>query len=117
MTCMEAEKLVIPYIYDELSATDLEDFVEHVETCENCMEELEIHYMVNVGLKALEETDGTYDIIGDLKRKLEDSGRTLHRYLVFQIVRYAVGTVMTMSLLAAILVQIRIWHQARFLFF
>ena len=30
MTCMEAEKMVIPYINDQLSVTELEDFIEHV---------------------------------------------------------------------------------------
>ena len=62
MTCMEAEKMVIPYINDQLSVTELEDFIEHIKTCENCREELEIHYMVDVGLKKLDEADGTYDI-------------------------------------------------------
>ena len=36
MTCMEAEKMVIPYINDQLSVTELEDFIEHIKTCENC---------------------------------------------------------------------------------
>ena len=30
MTCMEAEKMVIPYINDQLSVTELEDFIEHL---------------------------------------------------------------------------------------
>ena len=67
MTCVEAEKMVVPYMKDELSPTELEDFLDHIHTCENCREELEIHYMVDVGLKKLDEADGTYDIVGDLK--------------------------------------------------
>ena len=39
MTCMEAEKMVIPYINDQLSVTELEDFIEHIKTRENCREE------------------------------------------------------------------------------
>lgn len=81
MTCMEAEKMVIPYINDQLSVTELEDFIEHIKTCENCREELEIHYMVDVGLKKLDEADGTYDIVGDLKRKLESSEAVLRQLL------------------------------------
>ena len=68
MTCVEAEKMVVPYMKDELSPTELEDFLDHIKTCDNCREELEIHYMVDVGLKKLDEADGTYDIVGDLKR-------------------------------------------------
>ena len=92
MTCMEAEKMVIPYINDQLSVTELEDFIEHIKTCENCREELEIHYMVDVGLKKLDEADGTYDIVGDLKRKLESSEAVLRRFFTFQVARYAVST-------------------------
>lgn len=114
MTCMEAEKMVIPYINDKLSVMELEDFIEHIETCENCREELEIHYMVDVGLKKLDEDSGTYDIVGDLKRKLEESASVLRRFLVFQVTRYAVSTLMSMALLVTVLLQLRIWHQAGF---
>lgn len=117
MTCMEAEKMVIPYINDELSVTELEDFMEHIKTCENCREELEIHYMVDVGLKKLDEADGTYDIVGDLKRKLEESAGVLRRFLLFQVTRYAVSTLMFMALLVMALLQVRIWRQTGFLFF
>ena len=91
MTCMEAEKMVIPYINDQLSVTELEDFIEHIKTCENCREELEIHYMVDVGLKKLDEADVT-----------------------FQVARYAVSTLMAMALVVIFLLQLRIWKQAGF---
>ena len=52
MTCMEAEKMVVPYMKDELSPTELEDFLDHIKTCENCREELEIHYMVDAGIRS-----------------------------------------------------------------
>ena len=114
MTCMEAEKMVIPYINDQLSVTELEDFIEHIKTCENCREELEIHYMVDVGLKKLDEADGTYDIVGDLKRKLESSEAVLRRFFTFQVARYAISTLMAMALVVMFLLQLRIWKQAGF---
>ncbi|MBQ7797459.1 MAG: zf-HC2 domain-containing protein, partial [Lachnospiraceae bacterium] len=113
----EAEKMVVSYIHDELTIDELDDFLDHVESCDNCMEELEIHYMVDVGLKKLDEDDATYDIVGDLMRKLESSARELQRFSVFQITKYAVSTLMSMWLLLAVMLQIRIWHQAGFLFF
>ena len=100
MTCTEAEKMVVPYIEDKLSLSELEEFMEHIETCENCREELE-----------------TYDIAGDLKRKLTESRRVLKSLLMFRITRYAVRTLMAMSLIVTVLLQLRIWHQAGFLFF
>lgn len=117
MTCMEAEKMVIPYINDKLSVTELEDFLEHIDSCENCREELEIHYMVDVGLKKLDEADGTYDIVGDLKRRLSESCGIVRRFMTFQVMSYAVSTLMGMALLLTFLLQIRIWNDAGFLFF
>lgn len=115
MTCMEAEKMVIPYINDQLSVTELEDFIEHIKTCENCREELEIHYMVDVGLKKLDEADGTYDIVGDLKRKVAESYRSLRHISMFQITTYAVSTLTGMALIVMILLQLRIWNTFGFL--
>ena len=83
----------------------------------SCREELEIYYMVDVGLKNLDEDNGTYDIAGDLKRKLTESRRVLKSLLMFRITRYAVRTLMAMSLIVTVLLQLRIWHQAGFLFF
>ena len=115
MTCMEAEKMVVPYMKDELSPTELEDFLDHIKTCDNCREELEIHYMVDVGLKNLDEADGTYDIVGDLKRKVAESYRTLRHISIFQITTYAVTTLGGMALVVMILLQLRIWKTMGFL--
>ena len=109
MTCVEAEKMVVPYMKDELSPTELEDFLDHIHTCENCREELEIHYMVDVGLKKLDEADGTYDIVGDLKRKVA------RHISMFQITTYAVSTLTGMALIVMILLQLRIWNTFGFL--
>jgi hypothetical protein len=117
LTCREVEKLIIPYIHDELTVDELDEFLEHVESCDNCMEELEIHYMVDVGLKKLDEDDATYDIVGDLVRKMESSFWEIQRFTAFQIVRYAVTTLSAMALVLSVLLQIRIWHQSGFLFF
>ena len=115
MTCVEAEKMVVPYMKDELSPTELEDFLDHIHTCENCREELEIHYMVDVGLKKLDEADGTYDIVGDLKRKVAESYRSLRNISMFQITTYAVSTLTGMALIVMILLQLRIWNTFGFL--
>ena len=115
MTCVEAEKMVVPYMKDELSPTELEDFLDHIHTCENCREELEIHYMVDVGLKKLDEADGTYDIVGDLKRKVAESYSSLRHISMFQITTYAVSTLTGMALIVMILLQLRIWNTFGFL--
>ena len=38
MNCQEAERLVTPYIHGELGEDQLEEFLEHIEGCENCQD-------------------------------------------------------------------------------
>ncbi len=64
VTCQEAEHLVTPYINDELTGDETEAFLAHIESCRNCQEELEIYFMVDVGLKQLDKGYGTFDIAG-----------------------------------------------------
>ena len=71
--------------------------------------------MVDVGLKKLDEADGTYDIVGDLKRKVAESYRSLRHISMFQIMTYAVSTLTGMALIVMILLQLRIWNTFGFL--
>ena len=59
MICREAETLVIPYINHELTDEKMAEFLEHIENCENCREELEIYYTVAVGIQQLDTDTGT----------------------------------------------------------
>ena len=60
MTCREAQKLVMPYINKEISDEDLAEFLKHIDSCEECREELEIYFTVDVGIRQLEEGTGTW---------------------------------------------------------
>ncbi len=64
MECQEAERLVMPYIQDELPTPVLEEFLEHIQVCPQCQEELEIYFTVAEGLRHLEEETGSYNIAG-----------------------------------------------------
>lgn len=109
MTCQEAERMVTPYINDQLTGDETEAFLEHIETCKNCQEELEIYFMVDVGLKQLDKGYGTFDIAGALERKIEDSYAKVHRMWAFRTLRYAVNTLTVMAVTVIVLLQLRIW--------
>lgn len=55
MTCLEFQGLMIRYINGELSYREKEQFMEHVETCEDCKEELEIYYIILTSMKQMDE--------------------------------------------------------------
>lgn len=109
MTCQEAERLVIPYIRDELAGDELEAFLNHIDECPNCREELEIYFMVDVGLRQLDHDSGTYDIAGDLEHKIEDSYLKVSHMWMFRMLRYAVNTLGVMAVIVVTLLQFRIW--------
>ncbi len=109
MECREAERLVMPYIQDQLSGQELEDFLEHVEGCPGCQEELEIYFTVEVGLKQLEEESGSYNIKGEMEASLEAARQKVRLARLFKIVYYAVDTLTALGIASTILLQLRIW--------
>lgn len=109
MTCQEAEHLVTPYINHTLTDEQLEEFLEHIESCEACREELEIYFIVDVGIRQLDSGTGAYDIKGALETALELSRQRLYKIKLWNMVRYAVNTLCAMSLLVTLFLQMRIW--------
>ena len=57
MDCQEAQALINKYVHNELDLKTLEDFLLHVEQCPDCMEELEVYYIVFQGFRRLDEDD------------------------------------------------------------
>ncbi len=55
MNCKEAEKTIPSFLNDELDGDDLADFLEHIEECPECKEELSIQFLVSEGLEQLEQ--------------------------------------------------------------
>ena len=55
MSCLEAQQQISRFLQKQLSDEQLELFLDHVEYCPECMEELEIHHLIYRALN--EETD------------------------------------------------------------
>ena len=58
MECKQIQKLIELFDEDKLSYKDEQCFVNHMMSCEDCQEELEIYYIIRYGLS--EEKDVTY---------------------------------------------------------
>lgn len=109
MDCQETERLVMPYIQDKLTVQELEGFLEHVETCPDCQEELEIYFTVALGLKQLDEGSGSFNIRQELSAALENSRQKVRFMRTIKIACYAVNTLAGLGLLSTFLLQLRIW--------
>jgi hypothetical protein len=55
MTCSKAQSLITLYIKDKLNLKELEEFIDHVNSCPDCREELEVYYALLTAMKQLDE--------------------------------------------------------------
>jgi tRNA threonylcarbamoyladenosine modification (KEOPS) complex Cgi121 subunit len=74
MTCTKAQSLITPFINDELNTDELEKFIQHIQSCNECMEELEVYYALLTAMKQLDEDRNlSTDFSRELKVKIERS--------------------------------------------
>ena len=69
MTCLEAQSNIMGFIDKKLPDDKVTDFVRHVKYCPNCMEELEIHYTLIVGMR---ELDNNKELSLNFKKDLDE---------------------------------------------
>ena len=55
MNCRIAEGMVNKYINHTLPLNDLEDFLEHIENCSSCYDELATYFIVHKAMQQLDE--------------------------------------------------------------
>jgi len=80
MTCIKAQSMITPFINDKLSLTDLEEFLEHVNSCKNCREELEVYYALLTAMKQLDEDKNlNSNYSEELTEKLKQSSEKIFR--------------------------------------
>ena len=82
LQCIHATKMIPAFILRELSCRELERFMEHMEECENCKEELSIQFLVEVGLNSL-EAGNTFDLQEELNTALEEARKKVKIYRFF----------------------------------
>ncbi len=94
MNCKDAEKMISPFLEDDLDNKDLAQFLEHMESCAECREELTIQFLVLVGMKRLEDGN-TFNLKYELDNMLKDARKKLKAR------RYLVATSIVLELLVA----------------
>lgn len=73
MTCNEAVRMIPDFLNDDLDIDTLEEFLTHLGSCSECMEELTIMALVTDGLSRLEE--GSSFNVGDVLRARIDKAK------------------------------------------
>lgn len=76
MKCMEARRMVTPYVNRTLTDEEMEVFLDHVEHCSDCMEELDIYFTM---YKAMDSLDSGSHQEYNFKKMLQEDIHMAHR--------------------------------------
>ena len=68
--------MISPFLEDDLDNRDLAQFLDHMDTCPECREELTIQFLVLVGMKRLEDGN-TFNLKEELDNMLRDARKKL----------------------------------------
>lgn len=79
MDCKEFEKKIPTFIANELDYKELKLFLEHIELCPDCKEELTIQVLVSEGMARLEE-GSAFDLQVEIDKRMQDAAKRIRRH-------------------------------------
>ena len=100
MDCRTAEELVTRYINHTLTLEELEEFLEHLESCSSCYEELETYFIVHEAMLQLDEDEE--DPMLDFKHLLEQDIRKEKRYIYKKKVTNVLSAILFVILIGVV---------------
>lgn len=101
MNCQNAQSMVLNFINNKLDKEETKAFIEHVRDCKDCWEELEIYYVMLVGLKQL---DGGEELAADFRKKLQNEVESRYVEIEREAKRKYIAKIITILVTAAILI-------------
>lgn len=106
MTCMKAQSLITLFIKDKLNLKEAEEFIDHVLSCPECREELEVYYALLTAMQQLDEDKSLSDDYNlELSAKLERvQEKIIHAKFTYYRKK---GVLLLVILLIAFLVSFR----------
>ncbi len=108
MKCVDAQKLIKPYLEDTLPDKEMISFLEHVEGCPDCREDLEIYLAVYTVLEKDEELQqGGGNFTDALRHRLKFSKDELEKRTVRSSLSWVLVIFAETILLCALMLSIR----------
>ena len=81
LDCKQTEKLIPQFLKDELDNRTEKKFLNHVDGCSSCLEELSIQFLVTTGMQRLENGDDALrGLVFDIVVISKDDGAVLRKY-------------------------------------
>lgn len=105
MVCKKCIKSIPGFLDDELDIDSLREFIEHIEECEACKEELTIEFLVREGLNNLEEGK-SFNLNRGLKMRIELAKKNLKSRESVRWFYYALSGMVGFGFLSLVLLLI-----------
>ena len=102
MKCKEFEKKIPVFINSTMNYEELLEFVNHVNSCDECKEELDIQLLVSEGIARLED-GGALDLRHEMDKRMDTALSYIHRH---KTLRVLAGTLQFMAALAVLLIVV-----------
>ena len=107
MNCKEAEKNIPFFLQEELSGSELEEFLEHIESCPEGEEELTIQLLVTEGLESL-ETGNNFNLQDELLIKLTGAEHHIRVHRTLLYILYCLEAAVAAAIIIALCVVFRL---------
>lgn len=99
MNCRTAESMVHRYINHSLNIEEVEAFLDHMESCSACYDELETYYIVHKAMQQLDEDEGE---VLDFQNLLEQDIKKSRNYVRKKKIGRFLAVVLILMLLGAL---------------
>lgn len=101
MDCKEFERKIPAFISRDLAYKELKLFLEHMEHCAECREELTIQVLISEGMVRLEE-GSAFDLQEEIDGRLQEAERQIRMHKTMRYVRITLELAALAALLAVI---------------
>lgn len=110
MKCMEARRMITPFIKKELGEKDQEEFLKHVERCADCKDELDIYFTVHRALESLDTGSHSYDFQNMLEEEIGAAKRGILRKKAMRFGRALLLVIVELFLLLSVFTGYELRH-------
>ena len=80
MDCKQVQSGIIDFINDNMDIKEMEQFISHIESCEECREEYDVYYTLIMGMKLLDSDNLRGKTQIDSQDRIDDAKSYILRY-------------------------------------
>ena len=107
MTHKEAERSIPSFFDESMENMELAEFLDHIDTCPGCKEELTIQFLVDRGLQSLSIGD-EFNLAGELDKKLLKAHARLNRLYRLERLSWILRTLVVVESVVLFVLALRI---------